>query len=654
MAFHEDILEKLLRLADRPGSPGEGAAALHRAEVIAKARGINLDDVRRSMNFSSQSSARSSRWGGFGSGYTEPSDNSQDFFDQMTMFANQRQYAYQGADHRGFNPSDGAKFHKWTYRHNYNFYVLMSHTERVKSGYEFVSQKVKNPKWMFCHIHKIQPISIGSDVDFLISFVQSFNYKKADDDANQEKLERERPQHVVATPSQAKLEKILLKYKYTLEPPQRPQQDNRTWDSADGASFISFGIDGDWSAFVRVGERLQSELKRAGKDRTPEELEAFLKKKATETTKLHPEPDLDHILQFVQKNGFTEEGTGTPKSAIRVFKHSGVKIIVEVGRADPSAAGRISKTEQISWSIKPIAKSYEAGYFMRRTGFGFATFEKEMRALVETGQIGDFEIGLASITKLLQEYRFKAYDAAGIDVKFRLANYTWYNIGDKTLASGTKFSYFLGFHLVTGHYVVIRRNHRVEANMADSKEMEGMDVNILRQKLHKLGFEPGQVHLEDIQQTLRQMESICRQFGYSDSDWSGTFAFEFQSNDRLTTIRIYQSTASFVVEHRDNPITILGSGTDPMELYTILKKHSETVKPKSVAERVMDVAKKYGFKIISDEDDDKMLTHADKLTLYVSRLLGGWDLYFHSYKMVGGITPEALKEFLEGIYGRQD
>src|ERR1039458_5786512 len=44
--MQQDVVEKLLALAERPGTVAEGEAALHRAKTICTTNGWNLEEIR--------------------------------------------------------------------------------------------------------------------------------------------------------------------------------------------------------------------------------------------------------------------------------------------------------------------------------------------------------------------------------------------------------------------------------------------------------------------------------------------------------------------------------------------------------------------------------------------------------------------------------
>jgi hypothetical protein len=706
--MQQDVVEKLLALADRPGTIAEGEAALHRAETICKTNGWNLEEIRerwknrstsRRANFTrsdekprSQStrdesydpfgSRSQSTWDPFGfndfykTGHRpnyrqdppKPPPPPPSLFDEIERLAKSCNYGYDGSSYSGVGNGLNSQtfYHRWTNRQYPKFHIYVPNTEQRldMDTMQYINSKAKS-SWIWCHDDMAHAIAKGITIAELFQSFGKMNHQETNENARAEKADREKPRHVEPTIRQRELETVLQRHCYTLEPPTRPYQYNRTWNSPDRLSFITFDQIGDWNSYSKIGDRLQSDLKRSQKCRTAAELDIFLTKKSQEGTKLHTHPEFDQILRFLQKNGFTERGMAV-KSSTRFFQNKGVGLYVEVGRSDTKGLGRIKKDEEIFWAIKPGTTPYN--HFTAKYGNTYQEFITEINRMIATNQIDEFQNGPEMMAKLVKEYRFKPLDETKVSDKFKAPNFKWYSVGNKTMLSGNTIFYYLGYHLSSGAYILIARSDgSVEKGwmgLRDWKEVDGFDIAGLRKDFERLGFKPGQLHEEDIIECVRQMQSICEMLGYKlkNQDFNTVV---YERTEDMSIVQIGIKTAIHQVKYYDLDefgYRNIDTGRSPETLYQALREHQDTLRYKAstVTYKIFSFAEENGFVHTTNGEYDGrdpchrdmvMVNGKDTSFVVVSKATGDWDHFFHRKIIGSGITFEAFQEHLKEVYG---
>jgi hypothetical protein len=659
VALHESpivTLAKMLRLAVRPGYPEEGDAAWNAAQRYAKKINYPLSMNRETWNTifsqadSEEAREKAQRKAGFD---VHPNDQ---------FIVDIRKAALR----HGFDNSDSANYiiHLdqgylgMIFHHKKYFHLVLI----VPMQHHYQKNVEIKPFWVLKHEFSSQEnLGKGDTVQTFDQLMGHLDLAKVDADAQAAKAERERPRHDEETPAQREVTEVLTKHGYTLEPAMQALQNHRVWNSADRQYVVYVWKDGSWDPSARVGGSLKSLLRRSSKPRTSADLDAFLNKlhsTGAAEPKAHANPEMDKILKFLGKNGFKKIEM-TVSSATQYFDNEGVGLRVSVGRSDIMARGRITKDEQIYWSIGPYLGRNKSSIRNFKPIYG-NTYEDFLKNINE---LAKFENGTEAILQLVKEFGFAPMSIDKVADKFRDSAYSWYSCGERTLSRGTVLFYYLGVHKTTGHYKYIQRGMLKE----DWLELEGVDAATLKARLIRDGFKPGEHHSAteekdaEVKSKIDQIIAVATTGGFAHSGVVHAELLMVHKTNHLYSLTISHKTAEWMLmmsnpalDHSDRDfIKVIAKGTDPGDLTKAIQEHISSVKTLPEAIMMVKVAAGFGFKLdeaYSKLSDDFYMDHKDTSALEINKETAGWQ-HFWKKKVVGsGMTIGDLKAHLQSMY----
>jgi len=514
------------------------------------------------------------------------------------------------------------------------------------------------PFWILKHedlSHANDNLGKGDTVATFESAFRHLDLEKIDQDAKAAKQERDRPKHAASTHQQITMAAVLAKHGFTLEPPSGSNQTYQYWNSADRKTRVYSPDSGNWDVSTNVAGTMKSVFRRSSKPRTVADLEAYLNKAASggaPEEKAHAHPEMDKIIKHLVHIGFHKVSMQNPSST-QFYENTGVGILVEVGRVNFMAKGRITKNEEIYWSMRPARKTGTAGTFARESGQDFASLK------VALEKVATFTHGPEAITKLVHDYGFVPIDISAVADKFRDPSFKWFLCGTKKLSSGTPVTYYLGYHPATGEYTYY---DHLDTHFSLVKE--GKDIDTLKARLALDGFKPGQNHAKD-EQAERDQDAVATLVSAA---IDGGMSMSSTGTDKTVTM-VHNTNHLYILnitKHAPIMWTLLvihpglvnahekvEEGRTAADLKETLAHHIGHVKtlPESLIE--VKLATGFHFKLNMETakyGEDFVMTHPDTSVLEISKATAGWE-HFWKKKVVGqGMSANDLKTHLTEMY----
>lgn len=607
---------KLLSLAERPGTPAEGEAALFQATRLAAKYGLNIDDLRKQINANQYRRAAPSP------PYTQPS-SSNAFADAAPIL--------QGFGFKLYRTDRTEQ--SWKSERHAGFFVTLGGNPNAGGG---------RLLWELRSLNSFGTVyDSGRTLDELKETLATFDWAKAEADIKAEKERRETPSfNGPMSAMQQQVDAVAQKYDYIIEPPSSPFQTYRQYKTKDH-TYKLVAYSDFWNHYTSVGTGQWKEDK-IRKNKTAADLEAFLKTKRTskDDTKLHNNPTLDKMMKLCLSYGFSVS-YDWPKSSAKHFVNRALNMHIYFDRGNFGAKGRITAEETIMWHIGPAYSNGTIKDVPRKYGTGFDTFKAEM------DKIEKAEVGPEAVHKVLMAYGAKPRTSEGISRQSLRHDYIYFDLSPK---------YAYAYQKVTGEWIEIEKM----PNMwdYDYTNTTGQNAQDLEARLVKRGFKKG-AH-QDTESVIAKFRTICVGFKYQ--LWSTTPEKDqyMHHGDKNSTVSINKKEGKFRVffwEYGTEEYKVLGEGTDPQDLQDILKKHDVTMhmRPNAKCGEVMKVALLFGF--VTDnaksatEDVFILVSKEDHSILELDKDGGAWQHFFHKKIIGSGITADSLQKHLEEVYG---
>ena len=324
-----EAIEKLLRLAERPGTIAEGESANRRAEAIALKAGINIIEVRARL-FNVTKTTFKTTYASYDAeakrtkAYTysaPPKPQHEIFFHNIVqMLASIRgrcNFLYTNSDF--FAPNSKKKFagedsyHRWNYQPNPNYYILVQNNTRRYDpvSNQFVFHKSTNVGWAFYDGKRC--VANGFDVEVLKGLLLHYAYREVE--TKPDLTEHLRQMESICSSFNYTKTEYKLKVKFT---------------SSDKLSSVSIQYD-DGSFRISCFRFEMNETEVVGEGKTPGDL--YEKLKFHIETEKTPSKMCQNVFYVAEEFGFSP-GVNLPADAILWLYHFNDKSEIMVNKSN--------------------------------------------------------------------------------------------------------------------------------------------------------------------------------------------------------------------------------------------------------------------------------------------------------------------------------